>query len=69
MPGEIGSNWRPDKEHSTDSDAEHEPSEQRMGTDTIYSLSSGAGRAGVAVIRVSGPQAGAAVKALAGRMP
>jgi tRNA modification GTPase len=37
--------------------------------DTIYSLSSGAGRAGVAVIRVSGPQAAAAVKALAGRIP
>ena len=37
--------------------------------DTIYSLSSGAGRAGVAVIRVSGPAAGAAVKALARRMP
>jgi hypothetical protein len=29
MAREIGSNWRPDKEHSTDSDAEHEPSEQR----------------------------------------
>jgi tRNA modification GTPase len=37
--------------------------------DTIYSLSSGAGRAGVAVVRVSGPRAGAAVKALARRMP
>jgi tRNA modification GTPase len=40
-----------------------------MGGDTIYSLSSGAGRAGVAVIRVSGPGAGAAVKALARRIP
>lgn len=40
-----------------------------MGGETIYSLSSGAGRAGVAVIRVSGPSAGAAVKALARRVP
>ena len=40
-----------------------------MGGDTIYSLSSGAGRAGVAVIRVSGPGARAAVKALARRIP
>jgi tRNA modification GTPase len=40
-----------------------------MSGDTIYSLSSGAGRAGVAVIRVSGPRAGAAVKALARRIP
>jgi tRNA modification GTPase len=40
-----------------------------MSEDTIYSLSSGAGRAGVAVIRVSGPSAGAAVKALARRVP
>jgi len=30
-------------------------------TDTIYALASGAGRAGVAVIRVSGPRAGAAL--------
>jgi tRNA modification GTPase len=40
-----------------------------MGGDTIYSLSSGAGRAGVAVIRVSGSGAGAAVRALARRIP
>jgi tRNA modification GTPase len=40
-----------------------------MGENTIYSLSSGAGRAGVAVIRVSGPDAAAAVKALARRVP
>jgi tRNA modification GTPase len=40
-----------------------------MGGDTIYSLSSGAGRAGVAVIRVSGPGAGTAVEALARRIP
>jgi tRNA modification GTPase len=37
--------------------------------DTIYSLSSGAGRAGVAVIRVSGPGAGHAVEVLARRIP
>lgn len=40
-----------------------------MGGETIYSLSSGAGRAGVAVIRVSGSRAGAAVTALARRVP
>ena len=37
--------------------------------DTIYSLSSGQARAGVALIRVSGPHAGMAIKALAGRVP
>lgn len=36
---------------------------------TIFALSSGAGRAGVAVIRVSGPRAFDAVRALAGREP
>jgi len=35
-------------------------------TETIYALASGPGRAGVAVIRVSGPAAGAAFDALAG---
>lgn len=35
-------------------------------TDTIYALASGPGRAGVAVIRVSGPEAGGALDALAG---
>jgi len=40
-----------------------------MAEDTIYSLSSGPGRSGVALVRVSGPRAGAAVKALARRMP
>ncbi|MFQ5955010.1 MAG: tRNA uridine-5-carboxymethylaminomethyl(34) synthesis GTPase MnmE, partial [Kiloniellales bacterium] len=35
--------------------------------DTIFALSSGAGRAGVAVIRVSGPGAGPALRALSGR--
>ena len=35
-------------------------------TDTIYALASGPGRAGVAVIRVSGPQAGAALETLVG---
>lgn len=37
--------------------------------DTIAAVSTGAGRAAVAVIRVSGPQAGEAVRALAGRLP
>ena len=38
-------------------------------TSTIYALSSGAGRAGVAVVRVSGPAAGQALVALAGSLP
>ncbi len=37
--------------------------------DTIFALSSAPGRAGVAVLRVSGPEAGAALEALAGRLP
>lgn len=37
--------------------------------DTIFALSSGAPPAGIAVVRVSGPQAGAALAALAGGMP
>jgi tRNA modification GTPase len=37
--------------------------------DTIYALSSGRGRAGVAVIRVSGPQAGDTVRKLSGGLP
>ncbi len=36
---------------------------------TIYALSSGAGRAGIAVIRLSGPQAGDVLQGLAGRLP
>ncbi len=36
---------------------------------TIFALSSGAPPAGIGVIRVSGPQAGAALGALAGRVP
>ncbi|MBL8906419.1 MAG: tRNA uridine-5-carboxymethylaminomethyl(34) synthesis GTPase MnmE [Rhizobiales bacterium] len=39
------------------------------GGDTIFALSSGAGMAGVAVIRVSGSAAGPALKALTGRLP
>lgn len=35
-------------------------------TDTIFALSSGRGRAGVAVLRLSGPRAGAALLAIAG---
>ena len=38
-------------------------------TDTIYALSSGAPPAAIAVVRVSGPQAGAALQALAGHLP
>lgn len=37
--------------------------------DTIFALSSGSPPAGIAVVRVSGPEAGAALSALAGRVP
>jgi tRNA modification GTPase len=37
--------------------------------DTIFALSSGAPPAGIAVVRVSGPRAGPALEALAGRLP
>src|SRR5690606_7805839 len=37
--------------------------------DTIFALSSGAPPAGIAVVRVSGPGAGAALTSLAGRLP
>jgi len=40
-----------------------------MAEQTIFALASGRGRAGVAVVRVSGPDAGAAVTRLAGRLP
>ncbi len=39
------------------------------GADTIFALSSGAGAAGIAVIRLSGSESGAALTALAGRLP
>lgn len=38
-------------------------------TDTIFALSSGSPPAGIAVVRISGPMAGAALQALAGRLP
>lgn len=38
-------------------------------SDTVFALSSGKGRAAVAVLRVSGPRAGEALKALAGALP
>jgi len=38
-------------------------------SDTIFALSSGAGPAGVAVVRISGPQAGAALQTMIGRLP
>lgn len=40
-----------------------------MAADTIFALSSGHPPSGVAVVRISGPQAAAALLALAGRMP
>ncbi|HEX8533876.1 MAG TPA: tRNA uridine-5-carboxymethylaminomethyl(34) synthesis GTPase MnmE [Allosphingosinicella sp.] len=39
------------------------------GRDTIYALSSGSPPAAVAIVRISGPEAADAVRALAGRMP
>jgi tRNA modification GTPase len=42
---------------------------ERHSTDTIYALSSGRGRAGIAVIRVSGLKAAAALTHLTGRAP
>ena len=41
----------------------------RSGSDTIFALSSGHGRSGVAVIRISGPEAGAAVDRMAAPRP
>ncbi|MBC8037843.1 MAG: tRNA uridine-5-carboxymethylaminomethyl(34) synthesis GTPase MnmE, partial [Rhizobiales bacterium] len=38
-------------------------------SDTIYAVSSGAGKAGIAVVRVSGPHAGKAMTALTGSLP
>jgi tRNA modification GTPase len=40
-----------------------------MAAGTIFAPATAAGKAGIAVVRVSGPQAGAAVRALAGRLP
>lgn len=40
-----------------------------MAADTIFALSSGAGAAGVAVIRISGPRAGAVITSLCGDCP
>lgn len=40
-----------------------------LSTDTIFAVSSGAGRAGVAVVRVSGPAAGEALARMAGHRP
>lgn len=38
-------------------------------TDTIFALASAPGRAGIAVIRISGPEAGAALRDLSGSLP
>ncbi|MCT8972215.1 tRNA uridine-5-carboxymethylaminomethyl(34) synthesis GTPase MnmE [Microbaculum marinisediminis] len=40
-----------------------------METDTIFAVSSGAGKAGVAVVRVSGPASARSVESLAGSVP
>jgi tRNA modification GTPase len=38
-------------------------------SDTIFALSSGRGPAAIAVIRISGPRAGEALKTLNGKIP
>ena len=48
----------------TGNDSDGAAAAAATSTDTIYSLSSGAGKAGVAVVRVSGPHATDAVAAL-----
>jgi tRNA modification GTPase len=40
-----------------------------MHEDTIFAVASGAGRAAIAVMRISGPAGGAVLRALAGRLP
>ncbi|KAA0575587.1 tRNA uridine-5-carboxymethylaminomethyl(34) synthesis GTPase MnmE [Azospirillum sp. Sh1] len=40
-----------------------------LSTTTIYALATAPGRSGVAVVRISGPQAGSALMALTGRTP
>src|SRR5580698_10286029 len=40
-----------------------------MDGDTIFAVASGAGRAAIAVMRISGPASGAVLRALAGRLP
>lgn len=37
--------------------------------DTIFATASGSGRAAISIVRVSGPQAGSAIKCLCGRLP
>lgn len=45
------------------------PRNRRDADDTIYALSSGSPPAAIAIVRVSGPAAGATLAALAGRLP
>jgi tRNA modification GTPase len=52
-----------------EADARPDGREDGALTDTIFALSSGAPPAGVAMIRISGPRADAALAALAGRLP
>jgi tRNA modification GTPase len=51
-----------------DADARPDGREEEL-TDTIYALSSGAPPAAIAVVRISGPRADAAIEALAGALP
>jgi tRNA modification GTPase len=52
-----------------DADARPDGREGQALTDTIFALSSGAPPAAIAVVRISGPKAHAALEALAGRLP
>src|ERR1044072_4070099 len=51
-----------------EADARSDGREEEL-TDTIFALSSGAPPAAIAVVRISGPRAGAALEALAGILP
>ena len=52
-----------------EADARSDGRKDRQLNETIYALSSGAPPAAVAVVRISGPRAHAALEALAGRLP
>ena len=43
--------------------------QNRDTRDTIYAISTAPGRAAIAVVRISGPDAGAALRAIAGKLP
>src|SRR5690606_27728818 len=69
--GRAGGALAVDVPHARRAQQPEETRERRRSSrrDTIFAVSSGVGRAGVAVVRVSGPAAGKAVEALAGALP